>query len=93
MSLRCFIERLLPQMLLKGMKHWFVTVNGELKVENKFYLLKHILVLHLILDELTHMAEFRERKKKNLGNLIKMIGGVCRGRREGQGKILLVQEG
>lgn len=71
----------------------FVTVDGELKVKNKFCLLKHILVLNLILGELTPIPEFRERKKKNLGNLIKMIGGVCRQRSEGQGKILLVQEG
>jgi len=48
------------------MKDWFVTVDGELKVENKFCLLKHILVLNVILGELTHIAEFRERKRKNL---------------------------
>lgn len=78
---------------LKGMKDWFGTVDGELKVKNKFCLLKHILVLNLIWGELTHIAQFRERKRKNLGNLIKMIGSVCRERREGQGKILLVQEG
>lgn len=75
------------------MKDWFVTVNGELKAENKFCLLKHVLVLNLILCDLTHIAEFKEKKRKNLGSLIKMIGGVCRERREGQGKILLVQEG
>lgn len=74
------------------MKDWFVTVDGELKVGSKFCLLKHILVLNLILSELTHTAKFRERKGKNLGNFIKMIGGMCRERREGQRKVLLVQE-
>lgn len=51
---------------------------------SKFCLLKHILVLNLILGELTHTAKFRERKGKNLGNFIKMIGGMYRERREGQ---------
>lgn len=63
---------------LKGMKNWFVAVDGELKVKIKFCLLKYILLLNLILCELKNIAEFRERKWKNLGNLIKMIGGVLR---------------
>lgn len=75
------------------MKDWFVKVDGELKVVSKFCLLKHILVLNLILGELTHTAKLRERKGENLGNFIKMIGGMYRERREGQRKVLLVQEG
>lgn len=76
---------------LKGMRDWFVTVDGDLKDGSKFCLLKHILVLNLILGELTHTVKFRERRGENLGNFIKMIGVMCRERREGQRKVLLVK--
>lgn len=91
MSCNSFMQSFFLRCCLKGMKDWFVTVDGELKVGSKFCLLKYILVLNLMLGELTHTAKFRERKEKNLGNFIKMIGGMCRKKRKGQRKVLLVQ--
>lgn len=58
--------------------NWFVAVDEELKVKIKFCFLKYILLLNLILCELKNTAEFRGRKWKNVGNLIKMIGDVLR---------------
>lgn len=76
MSSKSFIYRdFFLKCCLKGMEDWFLTVDRERKVEN-FCFLKHIPVLNLILGELTHLTEFRERKRKNLDNLIKMMGGV-----------------
>lgn len=53
-------------------------MDEELKVKIKFCFLKYILLLNLILCELKNIAEFRGRKWKNLGNLIKMIGDALR---------------